>query len=478
MYKKIISFLTILCMAVCCSFNVLAEGGISLYASRPEPNELSLIAQERYCSSVYPNLSEYDFIAYYTESHSWLDANTLLYGSATYSESNWSFTGMAWNDSEAEPEEITISRGFSWDGNGDYIYKFTAYDNYDNTSVLNVCADIPQPNPTIPPSLELPTPNEPSITTNVEQSTYIANNSSPAVAGGVINYFRYDFFNIYAVNSTAYDNSLGGSSDLIIKYLQDSTGRYIIPVYDHSEVVMYGANLTISTNGLQITPSLYNGVSYSFPNSTGIIQRDVHRFDYTYVDLQMLNQYPYESLPFSNSSTNTGKVEYLGQQTSVRSGGTGSRSIMVEFNGKNYSTTFHIVISDSFKDIEQAKQESNQTIINNNINNNFTQLDNTLQHGNQTSQQSNSILNNNNNSLNNTISQFNQIDNNANQNLINDLNDIPMNQYELTGIQKLTNASNFVKVQFDNLTSDNPIGISIGFGLIVGLGLLLLARRL
>ena len=231
----------------------------------------------------------------------------------------------------------------------------------------------------ISPSVDLPTPNEPNITTNTEQSSYISSISSPVVSGGVINYFRYDYFNIYAVNSTAIKQEIGyGNEELLIKYKQDNSGRYLIPVYDHSEVVIYGPNITISTSGLQITPSLYSGVSYSYPNSNGIIQRDVSRFDYTYVDLQMLNQYSYEDIPFSNSNTNTGKIEYLGQQLSVRSGGTGSRSIMLEFNGQNYSTTFYIVITDSFKDIEQAKQEQNQTTINTNVNNNFTNLDNQL----------------------------------------------------------------------------------------------------
>ena len=473
MTKKIISFLTILTLAICCSFNVLAEEYPIMPLWFEEDTNLLNSTQQKYVCDNWDFVNSFDTIWYYTDSQALCFGNYYRYDSS--SSAPYRFNNLYWLKSDGTfARKNAADSGVNDSGNLGAVYKSNgAFElKVDNMNMLNNCVV------QIPPNLDLPTPNAPNISTNTQQSDYIASISSPVTSGSVINYFRYDVFNIYAVHSTAYDNSIGGSSDLVIKYKQDSTGRYLIPVYDHSEVVIYGSNLTISTSGLQITPSLYSGVSYSFPNSNGIIQRDVNRFDYTYVDLQMLNQYPFESLPFSNSNNNTGKVDYLGQQTSVRSGGTGSRSIMLEFNGKNYSTSFYIVITDSFKDIEQAKQESNQTIINNNINNNFNELDNTLQHGNQQSQQSNSSLNNNNNLLNNTINDFNQIDNNANQNFINDLNNIPMNQYELNGIQKLTNASNFVKVQFDNLTNGNPIGISIGFGLIVGLGLLLLARRL
>lgn len=329
--------------------------------------------QQNYVCDNWEWLNSFDTIFYYT------DSEALVWGNYSYykdgSSGPWRFNNLYWMNSDGSFSRENVNDSGVGDVNKyGAVYKSNgAFDlNVNNMNIINNCIVY------IPPSLDLPTPNEPSITTNTEQSTYINTISSPASLGAVINYFRYDFFNIYVVHSTAYDNSLGGSSDLTIKYKQDGTGRYIIPVYDHSEVVIYGPNLTISTSGLQITPSLYSGVSYSFANSNGIIQRDINRFDYTYVDLQMLNQYPYEDLPFSNSSTNTGKVEYLGQQTSVRSGGTGSRSIMLEFNGKNYSTTFYIVSTDSFDDIEQAKQENNQTIINNNINNNFNELDNTL----------------------------------------------------------------------------------------------------
>lgn len=328
------------------------------------------------------------------------------------------------------------------------------------------------------PSVNLPTPNEPNITSNTQQSTYINSISSPASQGSVVNYFRYDYFNIYAVHSSALDFSILDEQDILIKYQQDSTGRYLIPVYDHSEVVIYGPNLTISTSGLQITPSLYSGVSYSFPNSNGIIQRDVNRFDYTYVDLQMLNQYPYEDLPFSNSNTNTGKVDYLGQQLSVRSGGTGSRSIMLEFNGQNYSTTFYIVSTDSFKDIEQAKQESNQTTINNNIISNFNELDNTLQHGNSTSQSAQNSNNQINNNLNNTLNNFESIENQYNQNISDNLNQIDLTfDSQKFGSNFLSSAQWFT-TQFNNIVLDTPFNGFIIFSCVVGLGLLLLGRFL
>lgn len=104
--------------------------------------------------------------------------------------------------------------------------------------------------------------------------------------------------------------------------------------------------------------------------------------------------------------------------------------------------------------------------------------DNLLSNGNSNSQ---SVTINNNQSnqlLDNTVNKMESIENGFKNDLNSNLDNINSNDFKISGITQLSNAANFVRVQFDNLTKNNPFGIILGFSLFLGLSLLIIGKRL
>ena len=104
--------------------------------------------------------------------------------------------------------------------------------------------------------------------------------------------------------------------------------------------------------------------------------------------------------------------------------------------------------------------------------------DNLLSDGNSNSQSTTTTNNQSNQSLDKTISQMDSLEYRYKNNLNNHLNNINVNDYNITNITQLSNAANFVRVQFDNLTKNNPFGTILGFSLFLGLSLLVIGKRL
>lgn len=104
--------------------------------------------------------------------------------------------------------------------------------------------------------------------------------------------------------------------------------------------------------------------------------------------------------------------------------------------------------------------------------------DNLLTDGNSNSQSATTNNNQSNQLLDNTVNQMDKLENGYKSDLNNNLNNINVNDYNITGITQLSNAANFVKVQFDNLTKNNPFGTILGFSLFLGLSLLIIGKRL
>lgn len=104
--------------------------------------------------------------------------------------------------------------------------------------------------------------------------------------------------------------------------------------------------------------------------------------------------------------------------------------------------------------------------------------DKLLSDGNTNSQSTTTNNNQSNQLLENTINQMDQLENNYKSELNNNLNNINANDFNISGITQLSNAANFVRVQFDNLTKNNPFGTILGFSLFLGLSLLIIGKRL
>lgn len=120
----------------------------------------------------------------------------------------------------------------------------------------------------------------------------------------------------------------------------------------------------------------------------------------------------------------------------------------------------------------------NDTIDTNTIIVKAPDTDSLLSDGNTNSQSTTSNNNESNKQLDNTINNMDQLENNYKSDLNNNLNNINSNDFNITGITQLSNAANFVRVQFDNLTKNNPFGTILGFSLFIGLSLLIIGKRL
>lgn len=104
--------------------------------------------------------------------------------------------------------------------------------------------------------------------------------------------------------------------------------------------------------------------------------------------------------------------------------------------------------------------------------------DKLISEGNSNSQSVTSNNNQSNQLLDNTIDQMESLENGFKNDLNNNIDNINPNDFNISGITQLSNAANFVRVQFDNLTKNNPFGTILGFSLFLGLSLLIIGKRL
>lgn len=104
--------------------------------------------------------------------------------------------------------------------------------------------------------------------------------------------------------------------------------------------------------------------------------------------------------------------------------------------------------------------------------------DKLLSDGNSNSQSATSNNEQSNQLLDNTVNQMDSLENGYKSDLNTNLDNINVNDYNISGISQLSNAANFVRVQFDNLTKNNPFGTILGFSLFLGLSLLIIGKRL
>lgn len=106
------------------------------------------------------------------------------------------------------------------------------------------------------------------------------------------------------------------------------------------------------------------------------------------------------------------------------------------------------------------------------------ETDSLLSDGNSNSQSTTSNNNQSNQVLDNTVNQMESLENGFKNDLNSNLDNINANDFNISGITQLSNAANFVRVQFDNLTKNNPFGTILGFSLFLGLSLLIIGKRL
>lgn len=104
--------------------------------------------------------------------------------------------------------------------------------------------------------------------------------------------------------------------------------------------------------------------------------------------------------------------------------------------------------------------------------------DSLISDGNSISQSATSNNEQSNQLLDNTINQMESLENGFKNDLNSNLDNINSNNFNISGITQLSNAASFVRVQFDNLTKNNPFGTILGFSLFLGLSLLIIGKRL
>lgn len=375
--------------------------------------------------------------------------------------------------------EVTIyaspsvdSRFVQWsNGSTENPYTFTLSSNMTITAVFESTVSIP--------NLNLPDVTLPQQTINTEQNTYLNTHSSNAVKGGSINLFQIDYYNVYTVLQTAESDEFFDSRNdnyYVYQNSSDGIGHYIFAVYDKSKLYVFAPNMSVSSSGFTLTYSQAHNMSYSYASSNGLIQRDVNKFEFEYIDKTLHDYYGYDKLPFSNSSNNQNHLEWIGTKTKMLNGQASSMSAALTLNTGTIMTNLNFVITDTTNSYENAQMMNNQTVINNNMNQNFTELNNTIFDGDTETQQVVSNNDANNDELNSTIDQYNQLEQSFKDDLDDNLNAIDFT-FDFGGIADFSTSANFVRTQFDNLTN-NPYGSLIGFSLAVGLALLIIGRRL
>ncbi len=107
------------------------------------------------------------------------------------------------------------------------------------------------------------------------------------------------------------------------------------------------------------------------------------------------------------------------------------------------------------------------------------QLNNTIENGNAQSNSSNDKLQGSNTHLDNVITDYDKYDKQFNDDLTSSLKNIDFNKFKLDG-SGLRNSSAFIRTHFNKISSDNgnPLGLVLGFSMIVGLAVLFIGKKL
>lgn len=333
-------------------------------------------------------------------------------------------------------------------------------------------------NPVNPPNLVYPDISIPTINNNVQQSTQIETIRNPYGDSGYIHIIIEQYYNIYSVVQTAEtDLFFDNLNDNYYKYVQNVDGRYIFPVYTHSKIIVYSPNLSVSCDPISVNAITVGDTSFAWANGY-IIQRDVNKFEYEYVDFMASVDYSFYDLPFDNSDDNQNHLEYLGTYRDSFFIRDGYYSVDLVINSSGNILQFFFVSTDSTESIQITTNSYNQTIIDNNMNNNFANLDDVLQHGNALTQGSKNDLDIMDSQFNSSYDRYQSIEQGLIEDYNNNLDDIDLHTYKITNNLDLINTANFVRTQFDRLTLNNPFGLVLGFSLCVGLALLLIGKRL
>lgn len=458
-------------------------------------------------NGVYPVNSDGSIGSKLSDDNAVLDISTLLLWEATMGGSATAITpfnvlneGCAIFQSfnvilSASPSDSgTVSGGGTYDYNTTITidaapndnYRFTSWSdgNTENprsltvTNNVNLTANFEST--IVSPNLQLPSVTLPTQTINTEQNTYLNTNSSDAVKGGSINLFQIDYYNIYTVVQTAESDQFFDSRNdnyYVYQESSDGIGHYIFAVYDYSKLYVFAPNMSVSSNGFTLTYSEAHNIKYSYASSNGLIQRDVSKFEFEYVDNTLAEYYGYNKLPFNNSSDNKNKLEWIGTRTKMLNGQASSMSASLTLNTGTIMTNLHFVITDTTNSYENAQMMNNQTIINNNMNQNFENLNQTIFDGDTETQQVVSNNDTQNAELDSTIAEYDQLEQGFKNDMDESLNDIDMT-FDFGNITDFTNTALFVRTHFGNLVNDNPIGQLLGFSLMVGISLLIIGKRL
>lgn len=460
--RKVFTLFSIILLLLL-SFSISADEKPSLFwFGEDSVNYLSSTQQEYVCEN-WDFINSFDTIWYYTDTNILCFGNYYRYNSS--SSAPYRFNNLYWLESDGTfSRENAMDSGVDDPNDVGAIYKSDgAFDvNIDNLFIINECYV------STPPSLILPPASVPEYSVDTEQDVFINSYGSPAIKGGRVVLHEIDYYNIYSVVQSAQTDEFFNSRNENYFIYQKTNDSYIFAVYDHSELQVYAPNMNVSNSRIDLTDYLLGDFSYVYVTSdSNIIQRDVSSFSLKYIDALKSRLYGYEQLPFNDSEDNKNHLEYLGVKSESNYVNSSSASLEVAITTEYSDYLLYFVVTDKYDDIQMGININNQTII-----------DNSLQHGNSLTQGSKNNLDNANSSLNSTINQYNQLDQQANQDLIDDLNAIDLNDFAINGLFQLSNSSNFVRTQFNNLTANNPIGTSVGFALVVGLSLLLLAKRL
>lgn len=335
------------------------------------------------------------------------------------------------------------------------------------------------------PSIPVPDVIPPSYTSNDSYNNIILGSSNSKISGGSLSLIQVDHYNVYTVyQSSESDQFFDNRNDNFYTYQvsNDGVGHYIFLVYDYSEIFVHAPNMVVSQFGIQpVTLNYLDAANVSqsvvYPSGDGIIQSDVSEFYIKFTEDTLYKNYAFSELPFSNSSMNQNKLEWIGTKTNVFKANLDSQYASISINDSisPYSLIFMICDTTSSLDNAQLIQSEEKG---NNLLSGISNYFNDLINGND---KSNSIVEIQSSFNNQVRDKFNSLDK-IEESYINDFNDslsdIHLNNFNISSFgSDFIPTANFVSTVFDSLT-DNYFGIAIGFSLVVGFALLLFGKRL
>ncbi len=345
------------------------------------------------------------------------------------------------------------------------------------------------------PNTDIDLPNiDDTIETDTTNSSFVNNNISSTLQGSSFECSYIHHFNLYSINSTyiKFDPELNDYSAIRYPYSVSASdsGKFIFPVYDHTEVIVTAPNFMVSQGAIDYHKYLNCNIddptctlsNYMIAKSDGTIARDINEWHYIYRDTLLNSRYSIDKLPITNSTLNINHMVYQGSITKLQS----KSNIPSVFNlglpdVDNGFQKFVLSITDSVQTLQQVfiqQNQSNQNILQNQNNQLLDKNNDLMENGNSYSQ---SISNSNDSSttqFNTASSQYDSLEEDYIDNMINELSKINLADFDISTNPTFTNAMSWVKTQFDRMISNNAFGILIGFSLMLGLALIVINKRL